>query len=141
MIYYVTGFMFSKNGGQVALIKKLTPAWQNGLLNGIGGKIEKNELPHQSMAREFEEEAGVITQPDDWTLFCVLTRPNNYRVHFFFTFSDKVYSTKTIEQEEIIQLRSDELPRNIIENLRWLIPLALNHSLSFTKPIEIEENA
>lgn len=40
---YVLGFMFSTEdrGQKVALIKKLKPKWQAGLLNGIGGKIEQ----------------------------------------------------------------------------------------------------
>jgi 8-oxo-dGTP pyrophosphatase MutT (NUDIX family) len=43
----------------VALIRKVRPSWQAGLLNGVGGHIESGETPHDAMVREFEEEAGV----------------------------------------------------------------------------------
>jgi 8-oxo-dGTP diphosphatase len=59
MISYVVGFMFSEYCNEIALIKKKRPEWQKGRLNGIGGHIEKNEVPHDAMYREFEEEAGI----------------------------------------------------------------------------------
>ena len=55
---YVAGFCFSECGGRVALIRKLKPEWQRGLLNGIGGKMEPGESLHSAMVREFEEETG-----------------------------------------------------------------------------------
>ncbi len=55
---YVCGFMFSPDKKQVALIRKTKPEWQKDLLNGIGGKIESGESPHEAMVREFYEESG-----------------------------------------------------------------------------------
>lgn len=65
MIDYVLGFAFT-TCGRVALIQKNHPEWQAGHWNGIGGKREKGELMHESMSREFLEEAGVEVPPDKW---------------------------------------------------------------------------
>lgn len=57
---YVLGFIFDTNGREVVLIEKRRPAWQAGLLNGIGGKIEAGETPLQAMERECREECGLV---------------------------------------------------------------------------------
>ena len=56
---YVAGFAFNMDGDRVLLVLKKKPAWQNGRLNAIGGKIEANESPLQAMVREFREETDV----------------------------------------------------------------------------------
>jgi len=53
---YVVGFLFSEDQSRVLLVWKNRPAWQNGKLNGVGGKIEAGETPLQAMEREFKEE-------------------------------------------------------------------------------------
>ena len=53
MITYVTGFLFSSDRDRVVLIEKLSPAWQRGLFNGVGGKIEANELPMKQFVGSF----------------------------------------------------------------------------------------
>ncbi|MFG0606169.1 NUDIX domain-containing protein [Vibrio mimicus] len=139
MINYVTGFMFSQDKLNVGLIKKLNPKWQSGLYNGIGGKIEQDESPYEAIAREFQEETGVQTNPDEWKLYVTLTRPDIYRVHFLCMISDKVHNVRTMEEELVTLFPCDQLPKNIIHNLRWLIPLALDSKLKINKPISIEE--
>ena len=58
---YVTGFLFSADASHLVLIKKINPAWQRGLFNGIGGKVEANEIAVDAMVRECLEETGVLT--------------------------------------------------------------------------------
>src|SRR5690349_13991679 len=41
---YALGFLFDGTG-RVVLIRKRRPAWQAGLLNGVGGKVEPGEAP------------------------------------------------------------------------------------------------
>lgn len=53
---YVVGFLFSEDESRVLLVLKNRPAWQEGKLNGVGGKIEAGETPLQAMEREFKEE-------------------------------------------------------------------------------------
>ena len=120
---YVAGFCFSECGEQVALIRKLNPEWQRGLLNGIGGKVEPGESPHLAMVREFEEETGAHIE--DWRLFCTATTEED-RLHFLTARGDldALYSA---EAEEVLTVAIEEIPTlDTIPNLRWLIPLALD---------------
>ncbi len=139
MKHYVTGFMFSADLNQLALIEKRQPEWQAGLLNGIGGKIEENESAVAAMVREFEEETSVQTTNQDWTLFAIIERPGHYIVHFFCAFTDAVFDVTTVEQERVLIVDSKSLPGNVIFNLNWLIPMAMDQELVFENPVTIQE--
>lgn len=132
MIDYVCGFCFDPAGKQIVLIKKNRPEWQKGLLNGVGGKVEEGEQHREAIQREFLEETGV--KIENWELFCVY-QGKDYVVHFFKTFSleyDKIES-KTDEHVSVYEidfLNSSDVLRwtknKTIDNLKWLIPLALD---------------
>lgn len=128
-INYVLGFMFDEELKRIALIHKNKPEWQKGKLNGIGGKVEKGELPSHSMVREFLEETGFRSFIDTWKAFCNLLGNNNgstFIVYCYYNVGniDNLKST-TDEIVTIVNIKDiDEL--NIIDNVRWLIPLALD---------------
>ena len=123
---YVVGFMFDTNGQFVNLIQKIKPEWQKGLFNGVGGKIEKGESAYDAMIREFKEETGVHCE--DWTMFMQISGPglSSWVVYFFYAFSVKVFKTLSVTDEEVVLFSVDHLPKNIITNVRWLIPMALD---------------
>jgi 8-oxo-dGTP pyrophosphatase MutT (NUDIX family) len=75
---YVVGFAFDAYGS-VALIQKQRPTWQKGKWNGIGGSREQAETGSEAMAREFYEETGMRTKPEDWKLVGKLKRVGSYR--------------------------------------------------------------
>lgn len=131
----VVGFAFDEYGEEVVLVEKRKPAWQEGRINGIGGHIEPGESPLTAMVREAGEEV-----PNDrllgveWQPFAQLMGPG-FEVHCFRAFvpmaqwgdgmpMDGVY----LDTEEglLAISRVDDLPRDVLNNLRWLIPLALD---------------
>lgn len=138
---YVTGFLFSNNRSSLALIKKINPCWQRGLFNGIGGKIEPGESPSNAMTREFFEETGVNIAENQWQCFAQIHRPEQYHVKFYVAFSDQVFTVQTVEAEQVELFSINSLPQNIIPNLPWLIPLALDRQADFSSPICITEIA
>lgn len=79
---YCLGFVFDPTRTHVALVRKRRPAWQAGRLNGIGGKVEPGETPLQAMVREFHEEAGVLTAPEQWRCFGLM-HGIDFDVHLF----------------------------------------------------------
>ena len=120
---YVAGFCFSGCGERVALIRKLNPEWQRGLLNGIGGKVEPGENPHEAMVREFEEETGAHIE--GWRSFCTATTEED-RLHFFTARGD-LTALQSAEDEEVVTVDVADIPTlDTIPNLRWLVPLALD---------------
>jgi 8-oxo-dGTP diphosphatase len=126
MTRYVAGFLFSEDERKVAMVLKSKPAWQAGLYNGIGGKIEPGESAPEAMRREFIEETGVDV---NWLFFTNLMGPD-WSVAFFYAKSDRVFDVRTMESEEIHVLDVRALPDNVIANCRWLIPMVLDRSFS-----------
>lgn len=123
---FVAGFLFSDDREWVALVEKITPEWQRGYLNGIGGKIEPtDDSPAAAMVREFEEETGV--EISAWDLFCEIKRRGDL-TSFFRSFAQgPIEGISGREAEEIGAYPVSELAElNTLPNLRWLIPLALD---------------
>lgn len=131
---YVVGFLFDEKALNVALIRKLRPDWQRGMLNGIGGKIEEGEETPTAMRREFREETGVDIPEEDWRLFCVLGKRDEWRVYFFCAQRPDLYKAglrnMTDEQIEVIGIYMLKHCRTI-PNLQWLIPMAIEDEHTF----------
>jgi len=138
MTEYVAGFMFSEDKKKVALITKKRPQWQKGRLNAIGGHVERGETPSQAMAREFEEETGV--RQDSWRLFCTL-KGDWGEVHFYWA-TGILSRLKTMTDEQVRICKATFLHgTNVLPNLRWLIPMALDKSSLVAIVYEAREQA
>jgi 8-oxo-dGTP diphosphatase len=127
---YVVGFLVDLQG-DVLLVRKLKPAWQAGLLNGVGGKIEPGETPLEAMAREWQEETG-STRPEAWRQFARMHDAGDaaYDVYFFKAWAPELPTVPEVND------RGEPLERHsrfdvvtwsdVISNLRWLLPLAFD---------------
>lgn len=93
----------------------------------------------EAMIREFAEETGVETRAEEWTEFVHYICQDLYEIHFYRAFTDKIDSARTMEDEVISTFKSDGLPKNVIFNLNWLIPLSLDEKVSFASPILVRE--
>jgi 8-oxo-dGTP diphosphatase len=131
---YVVGFLFDPASQQVVVIQKVSPKWQAGKFNGVGGKIEDGETPYEAMVREFAEETGV--QHNGWEQYAIL-RGIDWVVHVFRSWGDvSQVATLTVEPVSVIPVKQmDDLDIEVIPNLRWLIPLALDKSAKQTETL------
>ena len=97
-----------------------------GRLNGVGGKIEVNEESVDCIVREVLEETGVKTEKESWTYFGEI-KSDDWRVDLYtliYLENSKDFFTATDEKVE--WFRVDDLPNNILKNLNWIIPLAMD---------------
>jgi 8-oxo-dGTP pyrophosphatase MutT (NUDIX family) len=129
---YVCGLLFWR--GEVLLVRKTRPVWQAGLLNAVGGKVEGHDLSIEAaMAREFEEETGLLGQ--DWHFLAVETHPD-YALNFF---SARVLGSdprpavppvndvgEALEWHTTAALDCPSGRGQMVGNLTWLLPLALD---------------
>lgn len=125
MKQYVVGLLFRKNRTEVALIHKKRPAWQAGLMNGVGGKIGDTipgETPIAAMEREWREETDSVAPY--WVHF-LETPWRDGVVHYFLSESDGVKISSPTD-EEVDWVRVDDISHiAVVPNLRWVVPLAL----------------
>lgn len=120
---YCLGFMIGECG-QVALIRKNRPAWQAGLLNGIGGHLEEGETGVDAMVREFEEETGLLVPADRWEAFAYLSGAA-WIVSVFRTSHPDLSDLRSMTDEQIEIVDSSDLPKEVVSHVNWLIPMAL----------------
>lgn len=129
----VVGFLFRETPKRVVLIKKNRPAWQAGLWNGVGGHVKKGEPAIVAMRREFAEETGMHVS--GWCLFARGRGPI-WTVDFFTAFGP-IENARSVTDEEVRHFAVATLPQNIIPQLRWLIPLALDDEDGLVKPVYV----
>jgi 8-oxo-dGTP diphosphatase len=136
MIEFVVGFLFSSGKSYVALQRKtaLHSQWQDGQLNGVGGKVLSGETPLDAMKREWTEECHYPF--DQWKQFAEVSVVNqgdvNVTVYYFMgvdipnqaiKLEDKLHK----EDEPIYFYHVNQLygMENLIPDLKFLIPMAL----------------
>lgn len=135
---YVCGLLFSHGRKTVALIEKSGKGefkWQGGLFNGLGGVVEEGEMAVEAMNREFKEEAGVenILWEGFLILECHTDSPSPCKVHFYRAFSNEVMKVKSMTEEKVGIFKVEDVLQmpNVVHNLRWLIPLALDRQVNY----------
>jgi 8-oxo-dGTP diphosphatase len=127
VLEYVLALLFTADAREVVLVRKTRPAWQAGRVNALGGKVHEEEAILDAARREVREEAGVVV--DTWDEFLVW-HDAEYRLRAVRAFDDAARLARTAEDQEVFLARVDELPPNLIENLRWIIPLALDRDVA-----------
>ena len=123
---YTLGFIFTPSLDKVLLIHKLNPERQRGKLNGVGGKLEEGEDILTCMVREVQEETGLITKTDKW-ISLGLMESADWKVHVFtLVYEGNPNDAKSADKEKVEWIYVKALPTNMMSNLTWLLPLAID---------------
>ncbi len=133
---YVAGFLLDPPGARVVLVRKNRPAFQRGLLNAVGGKIEGGESVEEAMRREFREEAGLDVAA--WRGEAVLSGPG-FEVTFLSARTADVDGARTMTDEPIeVRAVADVLLRRVpvLRNLPLLLALCLDDS-GIARPVHL----
>lgn len=122
---YCVGFLFDPTLSKVVLLRKTKPAWQAGLINGVGGKVGDtilDETPLAAIHREFKEEAGMDGL--DWKPYLTLKTPHS-EIYFFRAVGNVHKASTQLEEEVSVYDVHDVMDRcDTIANLRWCIQMA-----------------
>src|SRR4051812_30440104 len=100
---YTLGFVFNSTLDKVLLIHKLTPAWQNGKVNGPGGKVEGDDNGDilKSIVREIKEETDLTTQPEKWLYVGRHHSPTFDVSTFSYIYEGDIADAKSMEAQQI----------------------------------------
>lgn len=114
------------NNGEFVVLEKTKPAWQAGLLNFPGGKIEDfDKNPAAAARREFAEETGV--DYEDWQYRGVFHREEDFSVHVFYAKDDIFKKSTTTTDEEVFLVDRTWIlayPNQFMENFIWELQIA-----------------
>lgn len=146
MTRYVVGLPLVPRLGAVLLVRKNRPAWQAGRLNGPGGKVERAgdlyETDPAAMSREFLEEVGVLVRAERWAPRVTLSG-DGWRCCFLVARLTDEEAAAAMEgrsgRDEPAEMAFvDVLPRDLVPNLRWIIPLALDDTV---RPVVVRDRS
>jgi 8-oxo-dGTP pyrophosphatase MutT (NUDIX family) len=134
---YVLGFVFDHDYHHVLLIEKRRPEWMMGRLNGLGGKIAEGESPAEAMERELREETagrlgtvevssfGRLRGRDalgvDWEIWL-------FHGIYWHEFPADLGNVDVGEGTTFVADRQDLPNWSVLPNLRYLVPMAVNHA-------------
>ncbi|PRN00182.1 NUDIX hydrolase [Aliarcobacter cryaerophilus] len=103
---------------EILLLKKNNPDWQKGLYNGIGGKVELNTTPLETIIKKCQEELGVNIS--NWIeLDSEISSSGIEIVYFLTTLNEgeiKKLQSQTDERSELFSINN--LPANILQDLK-----------------------
>jgi 8-oxo-dGTP diphosphatase len=140
-VNYVLGFVFDMEKEHILLQLKDHPEFMAGKYNGIGGVMEEGETVWSAMVRETWEETGIEIEVDTWNRFLFLDH-QDFSVSVFRVKLPMVslqfmaeWSERITEVCKIFPL--DALPKNMVSNLSWMIPLALDR---FVENADVRES-
>jgi 8-oxo-dGTP diphosphatase len=131
---FVLTLLFTVDGTRVVLMRRTRPAWQSGRVNALGGRLLDGESAGVAAQREVREESGVDIDAAEW-LEVLVWDDAEYRMHVVRAMNDRAREARTMEDQEVFLADVDALPANVIDNLRWLVPLALDREVAM--PISV----
>ena len=103
---------------EILLLKKNNPDWQKGLYNGIGGKVELNTTPLETIIKKSEEDLGINIS--NWReLDSEISSSGIEIVYFLTTLNEneiKKLQSQTDERAELFSINN--LPANILQDLK-----------------------
>ena len=103
---------------EILLLRKNNPDWQKGLYNGIGGKVELNTTPLETIIKKCQEELGVNIS--NWIeLDSEISSSGIEIVYFLTTLNEgeiKKLQSQTDERSELFSINN--LPTNILQDLK-----------------------
>lgn len=103
---------------EILLLKKNNPDWQKGLYNGIGGKVELNTTPLETIIKKCQEELGLNIS--NWIeLDSEISSSGIEIVYFLTTLNEgeiKKLQSQTDERAELFSINN--LPINILQDLK-----------------------
>lgn len=123
---YVVGFIFNHDLTRMVLVTKARPEWQKGRLNGVGGKIEDGESAVNAMVRETKEETGLTTSASDWRPVVSMKRMSVTVEFFALRHMGDEHAIRTTTDEVVGWYDVSSLPRTVLSNLTWMVPLAID---------------
>jgi 8-oxo-dGTP diphosphatase len=126
MIKATLGFIYTPLLDQVLLIQKSKPVFHKGLLNGLGGKTDPGETAAQCIAREVQEESGLVIQEEDWLQIGSL-KWTEWSVDVLVAkYSGDQNKALSLTGDPVTWYETNKLPANVVSNLNWLIPLGID---------------
>lgn len=122
---FVLGFAYNRSGSRVVLIhQQRGPA--AGFLNGVGGRVRKQETYAQAMHRTFFQQTGVLVA-SVWTPYAIIESDERRVMIYRADCSRQTWSAIRTETDEAVHRCSVRLlPERVFPDVGFLVALGLS---------------
>ncbi len=138
MAMYTYTLVFINIASHIVMINRNKAPWM-GMWNGLGGKIQEDETPKQSIKREIQEELGVHISLHDILERGILTwntfEADGQGIHLFYVELDQLDLAFPIQMDEgIIDLkRIDWIThlnnKGVAPNIKYFLPQLISSKI------------
>ena len=135
---YTYTLVFINIASKIVMINRNKAPWM-GMWNGLGGKIQEDETPLQSIQREIQEELGIHISKHDILDRGVLTwnafEAHGHGIHLFYVELDQLNHAFPIQMDEgIIDLKQIDWilhPNNkgVAPNIKYFLPQLISSKI------------
>lgn len=104
MTHYVLGLLLTPGRGEVVVLQKDRPRWQEGLYNAPGGHVEQGERPVDALVREMREETGAEVDASWWQYLGTDSGngpAGEYRLDWYTAEHPQARHARTLESETV----------------------------------------
>ena len=117
--YIGSAYLLLVKDNQILLLRRKNTGYMDDMYGLPAGHLEGNETAREGGAREFREEIGIETSPNDLEVVHVMHRKTEFdeRIDFFMTTKNYTGEVKNMEPEKCDDLTYfpiSDLPDNII---------------------------
>ncbi len=138
MAMYRYTLVFINIASHIVMINRNKAPWM-GMWNGLGGKIQEDETPKQSIKREIQEELGVHISPHDILERGILTwntfEADGQGIHLFYVELDQLDCAFPIQMDEgIIDLKHIDWithlnNKGVAPNIKYFLPQLISSKI------------
>ncbi|WP_418185419.1 NUDIX domain-containing protein [Aliarcobacter vitoriensis] len=113
---YVVGII--TDGKKILLLKKNNPDWQKGLYNAVGGKVELESTPLQTIIKDCKDKIGLDII--NWKEVDSVLLPNGIELTYFFAILEEndINKAQSLTDERVELFDINNLPKNILKDLK-----------------------
>lgn len=128
---YVLIFPFVNSNQEVLLVRKRSPEWQRGKLNGIGGKIDESfpdRISEYTAVRQLKVEAGIGATLESLQLFAMITDEYTYHVDCYRLRTHLPISYQGTGTEDVARYGFPQVltRKDLVSPVQILLPMALD---------------
>ncbi len=117
-------YLLLRRGDEILLLRRANTGYMDGMYNLLAGHLEAGEPATEGMAREANEEAGIIVDSENMRQVFTGLRYNRERLDLFFEASKwhgEITNKEPERCDDLSWFSQAKLPENIVPYVRYVL--------------------